>query len=145
MIRLLLGAAGVVASGYGVWLLLGSGWDDTLATGMWLAGGVVAHDLLVAPATIGVGVLLARRVPERWGASVIAGTVVVATVTLAAVPVLGRFGARPDNPTLLDRDYVTGWLVFVAVVALGTLGHVLWHARRTTGGGTSDGTDPGRR
>ena len=25
-----------------------------------------------------------------------------------AVPVLGRFGARPDNPTLLDRDYLGG-------------------------------------
>jgi hypothetical protein len=42
-------------------------------------------------------------------------------VTLMAVPVLGRFGARPDNPTLLDRPYLGTWValsvVTLAVVA----------------------------
>ena len=69
------------------------------------------HDLVVAPLTIVVGLVLLRLAPRAWRGSVVAATLVVATVTVAAVPVLGRFGARPDNPTLLDRDYRTGWLV----------------------------------
>jgi hypothetical protein len=35
------------------------------------------------------------------------------------VPTLGRFGATADNPTLLDRDYLAGWLVFAAIVVAG--------------------------
>jgi len=38
-----------------------------------------------------------------------------------AVPVLGGFGARPDNPTLHDRPYAAGWLV-VAALVLGLAG-----------------------
>jgi hypothetical protein len=32
------------------------------------------------------------------------------------VPVLGRFGAKADNPTLLDRPYWLGYAVVVTVV-----------------------------
>jgi hypothetical protein len=46
------------------------------------------------------------------------GLVVLGSVTLLAVPVLGRFGARDDNPTLLDRHYGTGWLVVAGLVVL---------------------------
>ena len=42
--------------------------------------------------------------------------VVLATVTVTAIPVLGRFGARPDNLTILPRNYVLGWLVLAALV-----------------------------
>ena len=41
------------------------------------------------------------------------------SVTLLAVPVLGRFGARPDNPTLLDRDYALGWVVLAVLTIAG--------------------------
>ena len=60
----------------------------------------------------------ARVVPGGFRAPAAAGLVVLGTVTLLAVPVLGRFGARPDNPTLLDRHYTLGWLVLAAVVLL---------------------------
>jgi hypothetical protein len=58
---------------------------------------------------------------------------------VVAIPVLGRFGARPDNPTLLDRPYLTGWLVVAGL----TLGWVLLmsvlgaRSRRTTTGSGS--------
>ena len=38
------------------------------------------------------------------------GGVVLGSLTLLAIPVLGRFGERPDNATLLDRNYTVGWL-----------------------------------
>jgi hypothetical protein len=49
------------------------------------------------------------------------GLVVLGSVTLLAVPVLGRFGARPDNPTLLDRNYAAGWVVLAAATAAGVV------------------------
>jgi hypothetical protein len=58
--------------------------------------------------------------------------VVLGTVTLSAVPVLGRFGARADNPTLLDRHYLLGWLVFAVLVGVVTAASVLVRGRRTT-------------
>ncbi len=41
-------------------------------------------------------------------APAVVGCVVLGSVTLLAVPVLGRFGERSDNPTLLDRNYTAG-------------------------------------
>ena len=41
---------------------------------------------------------------------------ILVPVTLVGVPELGRFGARADNPTLLDRPYWLGWSVLVTLV-----------------------------
>ena len=61
---------------------------------------------------------------------VAAALVVLGATTLLAVPVLGRFGARPDNPTLLDRDYPAGWLALAGVVVLTTVVASLVRSRR---------------
>lgn len=62
-----------------------------------------------------------RDLPSRARAIVTAGLIVLVTVTITAVPVLGSWGARSDNPTLLDRNYVLGWLVFAILVVVGSL------------------------
>lgn len=120
-LRALLGALGVAAAAYGAVLLLEEGWSDVVATAVWLGSGVIAHDLVLAPVVIGLLLLGAVLVPTRWRAAAAGGFLVLGTVTLTAVPVLGRFGARPDNPTLLDRNYWGGWLVFAGLVLLGVL------------------------
>lgn len=125
--RLLLGAAGAVLLAVGGWLFVGSGVDNLLAAVVWLAGGVAVHDGLVAPATVAVGAMGARRLPTWSRAPVSVALVVVGTVTLAAVPVLGRFGAKSDNASLLDRDYGVGWLGFAAAVIVAAGG---WAALR---------------
>lgn len=43
------------------------------------------------------------------------------TVTATAIPVLGSWGSRSDDSTLLDRDDIMGWCVFAAVVLLASL------------------------
>ena len=129
--RLALGAAGVLVAAYGVFRLLELGWDNLVATVVWLGGGVLAHDALLAPLTILVcasAVLVLRTRAVRAAAA--GGLLVLATVTLAAVPVLGRFGAKPDNPTLLDRPYLTGWLLIAGLVVLGTVLAGWWGTRR---------------
>jgi hypothetical protein len=143
-VRLLLGALGVGGAAYGVVALLDLGLDNLREAGIWLVGGVVVHDALLAPATIAVCFVVARGWRGSVPAPLVAGAVVLGTVTVVAVPVLLRLGAREDNPTLLDRNYVLGWLalatltVVVSVVATGVTARV-----RRKGG--ADGASAGRR
>jgi hypothetical protein len=128
-IRLAVGAAGAVIGLFGVYLLLGQGLANLLSTLVWLVGGLVLHDGVLAMATVAVVWVGALTVPGRYRSAVAAAFLVLATVTLTAVPVLGRFGARADNPTLLDRDYVVGWLVLAAAVVAVTAVGVLLRSR----------------
>ncbi|SDS37773.1 hypothetical protein SAMN04488570_1746 [Nocardioides scoriae] len=117
-VRAVVGLLGLAAAAYGAVLLLGLDGADLLDTVLWMAGGVVLHDAVVAPLTVLATVLLVRVVPASWRTSLTVGLVVLLGVTATAVPVLGRFGARSDNPTLLDRDYTGGWLLLAAAVLL---------------------------
>ena len=114
--RAVLLVAGVLVGTYGAVRLVGLGWANLVATAPWLAGVVVAHDAVLAPAVVLAGVAAARRLP-RWsrrGALMV--LVVWGSTTLLAVPTLGRFGAKRDNPTLLDRPYLAGWLAVTALL-----------------------------
>lgn len=143
MTRVLIAGLGVLATAYGGWLLLDLGVDNLLATATWLAAGVVLHDAVLAPATILAAVVSTPVLPAAWRAPVTAGAIVLGSVTLLAIPVLGRYGAKADNPTLLDRDYLRGWLVVAALtcagVAVAVVSERLAGARRRK----NDGQDPG--
>jgi hypothetical protein len=137
--RLLIGALGLAMGAFGALRLLQLDRPDVVDAVLWLAGGVAVHDGVVAPLTIGLVVLATRVVPASGRRRITVGLVVLATVTATAVPVLGMWGARPDNPTLLDRDYVRGWVVFGALVLLGTVlsGAASRLIRRVRGGRVS--------
>jgi hypothetical protein len=130
-VRLSLGATGVVLVLVGVWHLLGRGPADLVATVVWLAGGVVAHDAVIAPVVVLLGVALLPRLPAWSRGPAVAGFVVLLTVTLTAVPVLGRFGAKPDDPWLLPRPYGALWLGFALVVVAAVVGASVLRRRRT--------------
>ncbi len=130
MIRLVLGGVGVALAAYGGLLLVGRGWADLVTTLVWLGGGVLLHDAVLAPATMVVVAVAATVVPAPWRAPVAVALVVVGAVTLVAVPVLGGFGARPDNPTLLDRPYWSGWAAFVTLAVGAALAAGAVRARR---------------
>ena len=49
---------------------------------------------------------------------------------LWAIPVLGRFGARHDNPTLLDRNYVAGWALVAGLTLLATSAWAIAQTKR---------------
>jgi hypothetical protein len=127
--RRCLGALGVAVTAYGLFLLLGLGTEQLAAVLVWVVGGVVAHDGLVAPLVVALGVLVAVRAPSSWRTPLLWVLVVLGPLTLVAVPVLGRFGAKADNPTLLDRPYWLGYAVVVVVV----LGLAAVSARRRSG------------
>jgi hypothetical protein len=125
---------GVTAGAYGALRLSDLGWDNTRATLVWLLGGVVLHDGVIAPLTIGAAAVALRFLPRDRLAPFAVGLVVLAPVTLLAVPVLGRFGARADNPTLLDRPYWLGWSLLVTLVVAAILvGRYAGRRRRAAG------------
>jgi hypothetical protein len=131
-VRWLLGALGVLLAGYGGWLLV-SREDDLVDVAVWLLAGVVLHDAVLALVTVALGALAVRLVPAPARAPVVVGFVVLGSATLFAVPVLGRFGARGDNPSLLDRDYTAGWLVLAGLTVLAVVAAALVRSRKRSG------------
>lgn len=134
--RLLLGLIGLAGIGYGLWLLPARGSDDLVDAAVWMVGVVVVHDAVLAPLVLLLAVVVSRVLPPVARAPVVVAFVVLGTVTLVAVPVLGRFGATPGNETLLDRDYVAGWFLLAGLTAVGVAGAVL--LRRARGGRSAD-------
>lgn len=108
--------AGLGLGLFGTWSLLRLGISNLFWAVVWLAGGVIGHDGLITAASLALLTVGLRALPSWTRKPVGVGFVVVATVTVMAIPVLGSFGARPDNPSLLDRSYGVGWLVFAGIV-----------------------------
>ncbi len=127
--RMALGALGVIVGLYGGWLVLSRG-HDLLNLVLWLAGGVVLHDGVLALTVLVVGTVAVRLLPKAAKAPAVVGAIVLGSVTLAAVPVLGKFGERSDNVTLLDRNYTVGWLVFAGLVLAAVVAASLVGSRR---------------
>jgi len=131
-VRIVAGVVGVATAAYGALRLLDLGWANTRDTLTWLVGGVVLHDGLFAGLTLAATVVAVRLLPRSWLAPVVVGLVVLVPTTLLAIPELGRFGARADNATLLDRHYWLGWFALVAVVVACVLAGVLAGILRTS-------------
>ncbi|MBP2708235.1 hypothetical protein JOL79_31095 [Microbispora sp. RL4-1S] len=97
-------------------LALNAGQADPLSWALWFGGGVVAHDFVLVPVTLALGVPL-RRVPRPYRV----GLVVAAMITLVSLPVVLGFGRRADNPSQLPLDYgrnLAAVLLGVAVAAV---------------------------
>lgn len=88
---------------------------------------------MLAPVVLGLVVVGARIAPVAARVPAATALVVLGAATILAIPVLGRFGARPDNPTLLDRDYTAGWFALAGVVLLATVVATLVRSRRRQG------------
>jgi hypothetical protein len=141
-VRLAVGTLGLAVGLWGLRLLLGLDRADLVDAAIWLAAGVLLHDFVIAPAVLAVGVLLVARLPGEVRAPATVALVVVGLVTAAVLPTLGRFGAKPDDPYLLNRPYATWWLAFVAVTGLVAAGSV---RRSRTRRSARTGAAPGPR
>lgn len=116
MIRIPLAVGGAAAIGWGLWLMRDDGAERWQAQVAWILGGVVAHDAVLAPLVVLLGVGASRLLRPAYRSSVAVGFVVWATVTVAVANVLLPVGGRPDNPSLMNRPYVLAWLAFTSVV-----------------------------
>lgn len=131
-------ALGVAVAAYGGWLLVSrTDTDQLVDAGIWLASGVVLHDVVLTAVVLIVAAASLRVLPEPARAPTVVAMVVLGSLTLVAVPVLGRFGAREDNPTLLDRPYVASWFVLLAITVVAVVVASVVRARRGSPAGRS--------
>ena len=124
---------GAALMSVGAWLLVAD--SDPLQVAPWVLGPLLLHDAVLAPLVLGA-VWLGRRVLPRYAqAPALVALVVGGALTAVAASVLTRAGARPDNPSLLDRNYVAGHLVAMALTVGIAVVAALLNRRRTLSSG----------
>ncbi|MDZ4267008.1 MAG: hypothetical protein U1D00_15165 [Mycobacterium sp.] len=116
VVRVLLIVAGVAVGAYGAVLL----WDFSptvlVRIAVWAAVGVIVHDFVFAPLCAAAGLAGRAVIPVRWQAPTAVAALCSVVLVVLAIPVYNKPGARPDNPTVLDRDYALGlWIAIAAV------------------------------
>ena len=120
--RFLVGIVGGVMAAYGGWLLVSNAdRSDLVEVAVWLAAGVVLHDLVLTPLVLAIVWAGARLLPVAARGPAAVGLLVLGSVTLVAIPVLGRFGEVPSDPTHLDRAYRAGGSAIAALVLTGVV------------------------
>lgn len=132
MLRTVLAVAGLAALGWGAVLT----WDfagarNAWQAALWLVGGPVAHDALVAPLVGLAGLALVRFVPVPWRVPVAVGAVLSGVLALLSVPLLWHPFGVATNPGLHDANYVLRLSVALGVVWLGVV--VAGLVRRSSG------------
>ncbi|MDT5002766.1 MAG: hypothetical protein QOK12_4871 [Mycobacterium sp.] len=114
--RAVLIVLGVAIAGYGAWLL----WEFPVVIivriAVWAGVGLAVHDFVFAPLCVVLGFTGRRLIRGRlWKPVTVAGLCTV-VLGLLAIPVFAKPGLRPDNMTVLDRDYPLGLWVSIAIV-----------------------------
>lgn len=94
--------------------------DDQVWTVLpWAIGPVIVHDAIIAPIVVAVSWFASCTLPVSVRTPVLVGLVITGCLVVVAIPVLSGAGALPDNPTLLDRNYVAGLAAALAVLWAG--------------------------
>lgn len=83
----------------------------------WFLGGLLAHDLLIAPAIVAVG-LATRRLPSALRPPVRAALIVSGTLALMSIPLLLGYGraTQPGNTSVLPGDYPRNLAIALAAI-----------------------------
>jgi hypothetical protein len=115
-VRVVLIVLGVAMGGYGAVLLLENPPVIILRVLVWAVVGAIVHDFVFAPVAAAMGFAGRRLIRGRWWTPVSVAGLCTAVLALLAVPVYARPGARPDNLTVLDRNYPVGLWISLAVV-----------------------------
>ncbi|MDT5286437.1 MAG: hypothetical protein QOF88_1326 [Mycobacterium sp.] len=114
--RAVLIVLGVAMGAYGAVLL----WDNSLEVivriAVWAVAGAVLHDFVFAPLCVALGFTGRRLIRGRWWTPVTVAGLCTVVLGLLAIPVFAKPGLRPDNMTVLNRDYPLGLWVSLAVV-----------------------------
>lgn len=102
---------------WGLWLVRDFTGDQLTSLGVWLVGGVILHDAVLAPLTVLLGFAASRLLPGHFRAAIGAAFLLWATLTIVFFPVLSGQGGKPDNATILHRPYFLSWLALTGVIA----------------------------
>ncbi len=125
-LRIALIGAGLAAGVYGAFLLADFQVQTIVNIAVWAAVGVILHDFVFAPLCAAAGWTGRRLIRGRWWTPVAVAALCSAVLVILAIPVYGTPGAKPDNPTVLDRNYPLGlWLSLALVWACVPLYYVV--------------------
>jgi hypothetical protein len=115
-VRVILIGVGLVLGGYGAVLV----WENPpviiMRIVVWALVGVVLHDAVFAPLCVALGFAGRRLIPRKWWPPVAVAAFCSVVLVFLAIPVYGKPGMRPDNMTVLDRDYPLGLWISLAIV-----------------------------
>src|SRR5215212_2830981 len=114
--RVTLIALGLAVGVYGAVLV----WDNPPVIIMrilvWALVGLVLHDLVFAPVCVALGFAGRRLIPGKWWPPIAVAAFCSVVLVVLAIPVYGKPGLRPDNMTVLDRNYPRGLWISLAIV-----------------------------
>ena len=102
---------------WGAWLYLDVAPDGRRRGSFvrWIVGLDLAHDLVLAPVVVGIGLLVVRYVPPRVRAVVQAGLITSAFVLLVGLlPLVGTYTG--DNPTIQPIAYGPAVLIVLGII-----------------------------
>jgi hypothetical protein len=121
VLRLSLGAVGVIVAGYGILRILQDDKHTHIKNlGVWLIGALLVHDGIIAPIVIGIGYLLSKVVPPRARVYVQGGLIVGGLVSSIGLLLIWRKGKNGSAAlTLLQQDYRSNLLILLALIAVG--------------------------
>ena len=136
--RIVLIALGIAIGAYGAVLL----WENPpviiVRILVWALVGIVLHDLVFAPVCVALGFAVRRLIPGKWWPPIAVAAFCSVVLAFLAIPVYGKPGMRPDNMTVLDRDYPVGlWISLAAVWACVPVYLLVKTAHRRFRGGMS--------
>lgn len=115
-VRGLLVLAGAACGLWGLWLMRDFTREQLTSEAFWLAGGILLHDAVLAPAVVGIGWAAARLLPGHFRSSSATAFLVWGTLTVAFLPVLTGQGGKPGNDTILGKPYVLSWVVMTVLL-----------------------------
>jgi hypothetical protein len=114
--RVVLVVLGVLIGAYGAVLV----WENPPVIIMrilvWGLVGLVLHDLVFAPVCVALGFAARRLIPARWWPPIAVAAFCSVVLVFLAIPVYGKPGMRPDNMTVLDRNYPLGLWISLGIV-----------------------------
>jgi hypothetical protein len=123
--RVVLVAVGLLIGGYGAVLV----WENAPVIIMrilvWALVGVMLHDAVFAPLCVALGFAGRRLIPGRLWPPIALAAFCSAVLAFLAIPVYGKPGLRPDNMTVLDRNYHLGLAVSLGIVWICVLAYFL--------------------
>jgi hypothetical protein len=105
-----------VLGGYGAVLV----WENPpviiMRIVVWALVGVVLHDAVFAPLCVALGFAGRRLIPRKWWPPIGVAAFCSVVLVFLAIPVYDKPGMRPDNMTVLDRNYSLGLWISLAIV-----------------------------
>jgi hypothetical protein len=117
--RIVLAVAGIALGAFGVFRLVTEiAPHSLLILAVWLVAALIIHDALLAPSVVGVGWLLRRFVPDRGRRYLQIALIMIALVTVIAVPMIFLRGSQPVVKALLLRNYGANLIMIISIIAV---------------------------